>query len=71
MYQTPLLRSYNQLTRVYYRNALGAFVVFDATRPKTFDNVRLLRVATQVLEFVAGAETWSRWLCGRRTWMIK
>ncbi len=71
MYQTPLVRRYNQLTRVYYRNALGAFVVFDATRPKTFDNVRILRVATQVLESVAGAQTLCRLLFGRRTWMRK
>ena len=28
------------MTRVYYREAVGAFVVFDCTRPKTFDNVR-------------------------------
>jgi len=27
------------LTRVYYREAVGAFVVFDATRPRTLDNV--------------------------------
>ena len=29
------------MTRVYYREAVGAFVVFDCTRPRTFDSVRL------------------------------
>lgn len=27
------------MTRVYYREAVGAFVVFDVTRPATFDAV--------------------------------
>ena len=29
------------MTRVSYREAVGAFVVFDCTRPRTFDSVRL------------------------------
>ena len=27
------------MTRVYYREAVGAFVVFDVTRPATFEAV--------------------------------
>ncbi len=26
--------------QVYYREAVGAFVVFDITRPKTFENIQ-------------------------------
>ena len=28
------------MTRVYYKEAIGAFVVFDVTRPSTFDAVQ-------------------------------
>lgn len=31
---------YSNMTRVYYREAVGAFVVFDITRPKTFENIQ-------------------------------
>jgi Ras-related protein Rab-32 len=27
------------MTRVYYKEAVGAFIVFDVTRPATFDAV--------------------------------
>ena len=30
---------YGQMTRVYYKDAVGAFVVFDVTRQITFDQV--------------------------------
>jgi GTPase SAR1 family protein len=30
---------YSNMTRVYYREAVGAFVVFDCTRPRTFEQV--------------------------------
>lgn len=30
---------YSNMTRVYYREAVGALIVFDVTRPKTFDAV--------------------------------
>ena len=30
---------YSNMTRVYYRAADGAFVVFDCTRPRTFEQV--------------------------------
>lgn len=32
------------MTRVYYREAVGAFVVFDCTRPRTFDSVGGIRL---------------------------
>jgi len=28
------------MTRVYYKEAIGAFIVFDVTRPSTFDAVQ-------------------------------
>ena len=33
------------MTRVYYREAVGAFVVFDCTRPRTFDSVGGIRLS--------------------------
>ena len=30
---------FGNMTRVYYREAMGAFIVFDATRPTTFEAV--------------------------------
>ncbi|KAG7270574.1 hypothetical protein CRUP_000139 [Coryphaenoides rupestris] len=30
---------FGNMTRVYYREAMGAFIVFDATRPSTFEAV--------------------------------
>ncbi|KAJ5071332.1 ras-related protein rab-32 [Anaeramoeba ignava] len=31
---------YGNMTRVYYKEAAGAFVVFDVTRPETFEGVK-------------------------------
>lgn len=30
---------YGNMTRVYYKEAVGAFIVFDVTRKNTFDSV--------------------------------
>lgn len=30
---------FGQMTRVYFKDAIGAFIVFDVTRPQTFDAV--------------------------------
>ncbi|KAJ0061591.1 hypothetical protein NL108_005695, partial [Boleophthalmus pectinirostris] len=30
---------FGNMTRVYYREAMGAFIVFDVTRPTTFEAV--------------------------------
>lgn len=30
---------FGNMTRVYYREAMGAFIVFDVTRPSTFEAV--------------------------------
>lgn len=30
---------FGSMTRAYYKGAIGAFVVYDVTRPNTFDNV--------------------------------
>ena len=30
---------FGQMTRVYYKDAIGAFIVFDVTRAATFDAV--------------------------------
>lgn len=30
---------FGNMTRVYYREAMGAFIVFDVTRPATFEAV--------------------------------
>ena len=30
---------FGNITRVYYRDAVGCFIVFDVTRPSTFDAV--------------------------------
>ncbi|KAJ8267007.1 hypothetical protein GJAV_G00137160 [Gymnothorax javanicus] len=31
---------FGNMTRVYYREAMGAFIVFDVTRPTTFEGVK-------------------------------
>ena len=30
---------FGNMTRIYYKDAIGAFLVFDVTRPNTFDNI--------------------------------
>ena len=58
----------NQLTRVYYKDAVGAIIVYDISQPKTFETVgRWKNELDKVIELLPGMRSFPVILVGNKS----
>jgi GTPase SAR1 family protein len=59
---------FSSINRAYYKEAVGAMIVFDVTKPKTFESVAKVTMYTMAVEYFV--HYW-HYCSGRKRWTTK